>query len=69
MYGQIGLAFALAGAGEAVLLLAAMRWSNIDLARAAVLTLAVIVFQALLGKWTVTLLLKPIVVMGTCSAA
>ncbi|WP_028918444.1 COX15/CtaA family protein [Pseudoxanthomonas sp. J35] len=64
MYGQIGLAFALAGAGEAVLLLAAMRWSNIDLARAAVLTLAVIVFQALLGKWTVTLLLKPIVVMG-----
>ncbi|RRN59220.1 heme A synthase [Pseudoxanthomonas sp. SGNA-20] len=64
MYGHIGLAFALAGAGEAVLLLAALRWSNIDLARAAVLTLAVIVFQALLGKWTVTLLLKPIVVMG-----
>ena len=30
----------------------------------AVLTLAVIVFQALLGKWTVTLLLKPVVVMG-----
>ena len=64
MYGQIGLAFALAGAGEAILLLAALRWSNIDLARAAVLTLAVIVFQALLGKWTVTLLLKPIIVMG-----
>ncbi|WP_447729417.1 COX15/CtaA family protein [Pseudoxanthomonas suwonensis] len=64
MYGQIGLAFALAGAGEAVLLLAALRWSNIDLARAAVLTLAVIVFQALLGKWTVTMLLKPIIVMG-----
>src|SRR5690606_10104860 len=51
-------------AGEAVLLLAALRWSNVDLARAAALTLAVIVFQALLGKWTVTLLLKPIVVMG-----
>ncbi len=64
MYGHIGLAFALAGAGEAVLLLAALRWSNIDLARAAALTLAVIVFQALLGKWTVTLLLKPIIVMG-----
>ena len=64
MYGQIGLAFALAGAGEAVLLLAALRWSNIDLARAAALTLAVIVFQALLGKWTVTMLLKPIIVMG-----
>ena len=64
MQGHIGLAFALAGAGEAVLLLAALRWSNIDLARAAVLTLAVIVFQALLGKWTVTLLLKPVIVMG-----
>jgi cytochrome c oxidase assembly protein subunit 15 len=64
MQGQFGLAFALAGAGEAILLLAALRWSNIDLARAAVLTLAVIVFQALLGMWTVTLLLKPIVVMG-----
>ncbi len=64
MQGLIGLAYALAGAGEAVLLLAALRWSNIDLARAAALTLAVIVFQALLGKWTVTLLLKPIIVMG-----
>lgn len=64
MYGHIGLAFALAGTGEAILLLAALRWSNIDLARAAVLTLAVIVFQALLGKWTVTMLLKPIIVMG-----
>src|SRR5690606_24490096 len=52
MYGHIGLAFALAGAGEAVLL------------SAAVLTLAVIVFQALLGKWTVTMLLKPVIVMG-----
>ena len=64
MQGHIGLAFALAGAGEAVLLLAALRWSNIDLARAAALTLAVIIFQALLGMWTVTWLLKPIVVMG-----
>lgn len=64
MYGHIGLAFGLAGAGEAILLLAALRWSNIDLARAATLTLAVIIFQALLGKWTVTLLLKPIIVMA-----
>ena len=64
MQGHIGAAFALAGAGEAILLLAALRWSNVDLARAAVLTLAVIIFQALLGKWTVTLLLKPIIVMG-----
>ena len=80
MAGNIGLAFALAGGGEAILLLAALRWSGFgagpgggtapaarqanDLAGVAVLTLAVIVFQALLGKWTVTLLLKPIVVMG-----
>ncbi len=32
--------------------------------RVAVATLAVVVFQAMLGMWTVTLLLKPIVVMG-----
>ena len=64
MYGHIGLAFGLAATGEAILLLAALRWSNIDLARAAVLTLAVIIFQALLGKWTVTLLLKPVIVMA-----
>lgn len=54
----------LAIAGEAVLLFAALRWSNVDLARTAALTLAVIVFQALLGMWTVTWLLKPVVVMG-----
>ena len=47
-----------------MLLIAALRWSNTDLARAATLTLAVIIFQALLGMWTVTWLLKPIVVMG-----
>ena len=32
--------------------------------RVAVAALAVVVFQAMLGMWTVTLLLKPIVVMG-----
>jgi cytochrome c oxidase assembly protein subunit 15 len=32
--------------------------------RVAVAVLAVVVFQAMLGMWTVTLLLKPIVVMG-----
>jgi heme a synthase len=32
--------------------------------RVSVLALAVIIFQAMLGMWTVTLLLKPIVVMG-----
>jgi cytochrome c oxidase assembly protein subunit 15 len=64
MQGQHVLASVLAVAGEAILLYSALRWSNIDLARAATLTLAVIIFQALLGMWTVTLLLKPIVVMG-----
>jgi len=54
----------LAGIGEAILLLAAWRWSNEDFARVSALTLAVIIFQALLGMWTVTWLLKPIVVMG-----
>ena len=47
-----------------ILLFAAWRWSNEDLARVSALTLAVIIFQALLGMWTVTWLLKPIVVMG-----
>jgi heme a synthase len=64
MRGQHGAAGTLAALGEAILLFAAARWSNLDHARAAALTLAVIVFQALLGMWTVTWLLKPIVVMG-----
>ena len=64
MRGEYVAATVLAGLGEGVLLAAALRWSNVDLARAAALTLAVIVFQALLGMWTVTLLLKPVVVMA-----
>ena len=55
---------ALAGVGEAILLIAAWRWSNTDFARLATLTLAVIIFQAMLGMWTVTWLLKPVVVMA-----
>lgn len=58
------LAAAIAGTGQALLLVAALRWSNVDLARVGALTLMVIVFQALLGMWTVTWLLKPVVVMG-----
>jgi heme a synthase len=64
MRGQHVAATVLAAAGEGLLLFAALRWSNVDLARVSVLTLAVIVFQALLGMWTVTWLLKPVVVMG-----
>jgi cytochrome c oxidase assembly protein subunit 15 len=54
----------LAGLGEALLVIAALRWSNADLSRIATLTLATIIFQAMLGMWTVTWLLKPVVVMG-----
>jgi cytochrome c oxidase assembly protein subunit 15 len=57
-------ASALAIVGEGLLLFGALRWSNVDLARTSTLTLAVIIFQALLGMWTVTWLLKPVVVMG-----
>ncbi|MFZ5662771.1 MAG: COX15/CtaA family protein [Pseudomonadota bacterium] len=64
MQGHAAAALALAAVGEAILLVAAFRWSNADLARASTIALAVIIFQALLGKWTVTWLLKPIVVMG-----
>lgn len=54
----------LAGAGEGLLLALALRATDTPMARLAPLTLAVIIFQALLGMWTVTWLLKPIVVMG-----
>ena len=64
MRGMHMAASALAIIGEALLLFGALRWSNLDLARTSTLTLAVIIFQALLGMWTVTWLLKPIVVMG-----
>ena len=64
MRGMHVAASALAGAGELLLLIGVTRWSNTDLARVGTLTLAVIIFQALLGMWTVTWLLKPIVVMA-----
>ncbi|MDE2055172.1 MAG: COX15/CtaA family protein [Xanthomonadaceae bacterium] len=54
----------LAAAGEALLLGAAFFWRGAGWRRVAVLTLAVVCFQALLGMWTVTWLLKPIVVSG-----
>lgn len=54
----------LAAIGELALLGLALRAAPEPLARLAPLTLAVIVFQALLGMWTVTWLLKPVVVMG-----
>ena len=50
--------------GEILLLKIALRRTNDGPARLAALTLAVVVFQALLGQWTVTWLVMPIVVMG-----
>lgn len=64
MQGQHVASSVLVAIAEAALLWAALRWSNVDLARTAALTLAVIIFQAMLGMWTVTWLLKPVVVMA-----
>jgi cytochrome c oxidase assembly protein subunit 15 len=71
MRGMHEAAILVALAGELVLLGSALQWSRQGgtwsaqpLPSIASLTLAVIVFQALLGMWTVTWLLKPVVVMG-----
>jgi len=50
--------------GELILLQAAIRWSNSDFSRITAILLAVIILQATLGLWTVTWLLKPVVVMS-----
>ena len=54
----------LAALGEALLLACVVFWRGEGWRRIAVLALAVVCFQALLGMWTVTWLLKPIVVTG-----
>ena len=51
-------------AGELILLLQAIRWSNSDAARLSTTILMVIIFQAMLGMWTVIWLVKPIIVMS-----
>jgi cytochrome c oxidase assembly protein subunit 15 len=53
-----------AALGEALLLGVVIFWRDAGWRRIAVLALAVVCFQALLGMWTVTWLLKPIVVTG-----
>lgn len=55
---------ALVLAGELVLAVNAGRWSNADAARLSAITLMMVIFQAILGMWTVTWLLKPVVVMA-----
>lgn len=69
MRGAHEAASVLAMVGELALLGWAMRPGSGasprgDFSRASAVLLAVIVFQALLGMWTVTWLLKPVVVMG-----
>ncbi|MGH8051260.1 MAG: COX15/CtaA family protein [Arenimonas sp.] len=51
-------------AGELILLLQVIRWSNADAARLSAGILMVIIFQAMLGMWTVIWLVKPIIVMS-----
>lgn len=62
MRGATFPALVVATVGEAALLSSAWRWRVDPLAGVSALTLAIIVVQALLGMWTVTWLLKPIVV-------
>lgn len=58
------LAVGLFLAAELILLVQAARWSNEDAARLSALLLAVIIFQAVLGMWTVIWLVKPVIVMA-----
>jgi cytochrome c oxidase assembly protein subunit 15 len=51
-------------AGLLVLLACAIRWDNSDAARLSTVVLMAVAMQAVLGMWTVTWLLKPIVVTG-----
>jgi heme a synthase len=64
MHGEHLWSSLLAACAMGLPLLAAIRLQQPCAWKISVLTLAVIIFQAMLGMWTVTLLLKPIVVMG-----
>ncbi|MDE3209772.1 MAG: COX15/CtaA family protein [Pseudomonadota bacterium] len=64
MHGEHRWSSLLAACAIALPLFAALRLPRPGAWRICVLALGVIIFQAMLGMWTVTLLLKPIVVMG-----
>jgi cytochrome c oxidase assembly protein subunit 15 len=51
-------------AAELLLLVQALRWSNADASRLATVLFMVIIFQAVLGMWTVIWLVKPVIVMA-----
>src|SRR4249919_447497 len=57
-----GASAGLVAAGLLVLLVSALRWDNSDGARLSTVVLIAVALQAMLGMWTVTWLLKPIVV-------
>jgi cytochrome c oxidase assembly protein subunit 15 len=59
-----GVAVLLFLVAELILLVQALRWTNEDAARLSTLLLAVIIFQAVLGMWTVIWLVKPVIVMA-----
>jgi cytochrome c oxidase assembly protein subunit 15 len=58
------LAVGLVVVAELILLVQALRWSNVDSARLSAFVLMVIIFQAVLGMWTVIWLVKPVIVMS-----
>ncbi|MBN8483125.1 MAG: COX15/CtaA family protein, partial [Xanthomonadales bacterium] len=64
MHGRAGASAILAILALGAPLLAAATLGKPAPWRIAVATLSVVIFQAMLGMWTVTLLLKPVVVMG-----
>ncbi|MEW9622761.1 COX15/CtaA family protein [Rhodanobacter geophilus] len=64
MRGEYAVSSALSAMAILSPTLGAWRWRESGACRIVVLALAVIIFQAMLGMWTVTLLLKPIVVTG-----
>ena len=64
MSGWFATAAGLSALAIAIPLVVAARIGEGPVPRTAIVVLSVIVFQAMLGMWTVTWLLKPIVVMG-----
>ena len=64
MHGERAISSAVSAFAIGLPLLAALGLGRPGAWRISVLAFGVIIFQAMLGMWTVTLLLKPIVVMG-----
>jgi len=61
---HVAAAAALVLAGQLILLIDAIRTPGSDASRLTTVSLMVVILQAVLGMWTVTMLLKPVVVMA-----